>query len=389
MSHRRWLILAAPIVGAAAGCWLFYYWRHELVVAFNRQCRDLSAEKKWPELATVSERWARVDPDQANPWLFRAEAAEGLKDWAHVVEYLDRIPRDDSRAIPALARKAVAEFENLNRPLDGMKTCDEALRLDPRVLIAHKQTIFFCAMTLQRAEMVRRIRQAIQVRRESPESYVYLLSASWLYSGSIYRHNTHWLEADPDNEMYLVARALQVYVYEVKSDLAQAAEFEHIPPAEELLQRYPHNLELVAYFLNRTIAEGDVDRVRDLLRAVPPELADVDARFWRAKAWCEDTDGESGPAELSLRRAFELDRYWWQIHFQLHDLLRRLGRHEESARFFNIYKISKALSNEVKTLAQSVESLDDQGFCRSLLELAELIEDDDVAIALRERLSTP
>jgi hypothetical protein len=90
-----------------------------------------------------------------------------------------------------------------------------------------------------------------------------------------------------------------------------------------------------------------------------------------------------------LRRAFELDRYWWQIHFQLHDLLRRLGRHEESARFFKIYKIAKDLTNEVKSLAQSVESLDDQGFCRSLLELAELIEDDDVAVALRERLSTP
>jgi tetratricopeptide (TPR) repeat protein len=383
------LIVLALIVGVPAGGWLFCHFRRESVVALSRQCRDLSAQNNWDELAKVSERWARVDPHQATPWLFRAEAAERLKDWAHVVEYLDRVPRDDSRAIPALARKAVAEFENLNRPLDGMKTCDEALRIDPRLLMAHKQTIFFCAMTLQRAEMVRRIRRAIEVRRESPESYVYLLSASWLYSGSIYRHNTRWLEADPDNEMYLVARALQVYVYEVKSDLAQAAEFEHIPPAEELLQTYPHNLELVAYFLNRTIAEGDVDRVRELLRAVPPELADADARFWRAKAWCEDTDGEARQAERSLRRAFELDPYWWQIHFQLHDLLRRLGRHEESARFFKIYKIAKDLGNEVKTLSQSVESLDDQGFCRSLLELAELIEDDDVAIALRERLSTP
>ena len=129
----------------------------------------------------------------------------------------------------------------------------------------------------------------------------------------------------------------------MKSDLAQAAEFEHIPPAEELLQRYPHNLELVAYFLNRCdqpreIWTGSVSFLqRGPSGAGRRRMRDSGGR----EAWCEDTDGETAQAERSLRRAFELDRYWWQIHFQLHDLLRRLGRHEESARFFKIYKISK------------------------------------------------
>ncbi len=389
MSRRRWLIVLALIVCALAGGWLVRHGRRESVVVLTQKCRELSAQGNWDELASVSERWAGLDPHQANPWLFRAEAAEGRKDWAHVVEYLDRVPRDDRRAVAALVRKAAAEFENLNRPWDGVATCDEVLRLDPRVLIAHKQTIFFHAMTLQRAEMVRRIRRAIQVRRESPESYVYLVSASWLYSGSLYRHNTEWLKSDPDSEVFQVAQAMQVYTSEAKSDLEHAAEFEHIPPAEELLQRYPHNVELLAYFLNRSITEGDLDRVRELLRAVPQDLADADARFCRARAWCEDTMGESSSAEMSLRRAFELDPYWWQIHFQLHDLLRRVGRHDESARFFKIYTVSKALSTEIKTLDRSVESLDDQKFCGSLLELAELIEDEEVAVALRERLATP
>jgi len=386
MSRRWWLIVLVPLACVPVGYWLSNHWHRRSGIAFSRECRQLSAQRAWNELASVSTQWACVEPQKADPWLYRAEAAEGLKDWGNFVQALDRVPRSDPRAPESLIHKAAAEFEFLNRPRVGVQTCDEVLRIEPRLLIAHKQAIFFCAMTLQRAEMVRRIRRAIQVRRESPESYVYLAGASWLYSGSLYRHNTQWLTSDPDNEMYQVARALQVYTSGAKSDLERAAEFEHIPPAEQLLQQYPQNLELVAYFLNRSITEGDLDRVRELLSAVPEHLADDDSRFWRARAWCDDAIGESASAEQSLRRAFALDPYWWQLHFQLHDLLRRRGQLEESAKFFKIYQISKALSIVIKT-HQSVESIDEQGFCRSLLELAELIEDDEVASALRERLS--
>lgn len=363
------------------------HWRRAKIRALHQQCAKLSAENDWNALASISAEWAALEPERADPWIYRAEVAEAFNEWAEMVEYLDRVPRSDTRAITALVRKGVTEFEKLNRPWDSMQTCDEVLGLDERVLIAHKQTIFFYAMTLQRTEMVRRIRRAIQVRRESPETYVFLVGGSWLYSGSLYRHNSHWLEGDPDNETFLVARAVQIYLSEVKTDLEQAAQFEHIPPDEELLQKYPHNQELVAYFLNRCITEGDVERVRGLLEAVPPHLAEQDPRFWRARAWCEDVSGELEAAEKSLRRAFALDPYWWQLHFQLHDLLRRTGRQEDAARFFEMYRISKALTNEIKTLAQSLETLDDIKFCSSLLELAELVGDEEIAVALRDRLA--
>lgn len=388
MRRRGWLVGLALIGCVSLVCGLFYRWHTTSAAALGRQCRILSAHGKWPELAIASAQWARAEPQAADPWLSRAEAAEGLEDWAHVVQYLDRVPRSDSRATAALIRKATVEFENLNRPRDGVKTCDEVLELDPRVLMAHKQPIFFYAMTLQRAEMVRRVRRAIQLRRESPESYVYLVGAHWLYSASLYRHNTHWLESDPQSEIFQVAQALQVYVSEAKSEPQRAPEFEHIPPEEQLLQKYPHNLELVAYFLNRSISEGDLDRVHDLLEAVPFHLADADPRFWRARAWCDDANGDFAAAEKSLRRAFALDPYWWQIHFQLHDLLRRLGRTEESARFFEMYRIAKALAAEIKALTQSAETLNNQKFLQSLLKLAEFAEDDDLASALRDRLST-
>lgn len=383
-SIRR-LVLLVLATGLGVGIWMYFRTPPESVESLGWRCRELSSERDWPSLAKVAEQWSLKEPQKADPWLYRAAAAQGLDDWEHVVEYLDRVPRDDERAVAALARKATAEFESLNQPWDGVKTCDEILDLDPRVLIAHKQTIFFYAMTLQRAEMVRRIRRAIAMRRESPESYVYLLSASWLYSGSLYRHNTRWLESDPDSETFQVARALQVYTSNAKSDLQRAAEFEHIPPAEDLLQQYPHNLELVAYFLNRSITEGELDRVVELLRAIPEAAADTDARFWRARAWCDDVRGDLEKAEQSLRRAFALDPYWWQVHFQLHDVLRRLGRLEESDRFFRIYKLSKEMSIKIMSLNQSVEGMNQEEFCRSMLELAELVGDHDTAKVLRER----
>ena len=286
-SHRlRSLsILTLLAIVVSAGGWFVYKWRYENVENYRRQCDIANAKGEWDKLAPVAAKWSRLEPQEADPWLFRAVAAEGLNDWPAAVQYLDRVPRSDPRAVAALVRKAVAEFEQLNRPWDGVRTCDEVLQIEPRVLIAHKQTIFFFAMTLQRAEMVRRIRQAIRVRRDSPETYIYLVSASWLYSAALYRHNTHWLEGDPESEVFRVGQAMQVYTSQAKSDLERAAEFEHIPPAEQLLEQYPHNLELLAWFLYRAITDGDREQVQRLLESVPQEALESDARTCRARAW--------------------------------------------------------------------------------------------------------
>ena len=384
--RRFWPLWLCLLLCMAAGGLYVGRSQTESILAFQQRCNELSAEGKWEELAPLAKRWSEIEPQAADPWLFRANAAEGIKDWEAVAANLDRVPRTDPRAAAALVRKAIAEFEPLNRPWQGMQTCDEILELEPRVLIAHKQTIFFCAMTLQRAEMVRRIRRAISVRRESPESYIYLVGASWLYSGALYRHNTHWLKGDPDSELFQVAQAMQVYTSQAKSDLERSAEFEHIPTPEQMLERYPHNLELIAFLLSRTITAGDLEQVQSLLQRIPTEVADKDARFWRARAWCQDAAGELEQSEQSLRKSYALDRYWWQVHFQLHDLLRRLGRREESDQFLKIYQLSKELSTTIMTLNRTEDGFNDPGFSQSLLKLAEMIGDQDVSAALRERV---
>ncbi len=373
---------------ALIGSWSWHSWHVRTVAALHQNCRKLSAQEHWDDLAVAAERWSQLEPNKAEPWLFAAEAAEGQKEWKQLVESLSRVPANDRRAIAAWLRKATVEFEFLNRPWDGSRSCDRVLELDPRVLIAHKQSIFFHAMTLQRAELMRRIRQAIRARRESPESYVFLISASWLYSGSLYRHNTHWLEADPNNETFRVAQALQIYASEAKQDLEVAAEFEHILPAEELLAQYPRNLELVAFFLKQSISEGNRERVVELLNQLSPEVSQNDPRCWCARAWLQELDGDLAAAENSLRNANALDPYWWQVHYQLHDLLRRMNRPDESAHYLKIYDVSHDLAIQITRLNRSENGFDDPKFCISLLKLAQLVDDKEVVEALQKRVAS-
>ena len=385
---RRWFIaLMIIVVAVPIGYITRDYLHKRTILAYEEQCHELKRKQDWAELAKISEAWSKLEPLVASPWLYRAEAAEGVSDWAALVQYLDRVPRDDYRAVPSLLSKAIVEFEKLNRPWDGARTCDEILELNPQVLVAHKQTVFFYMMTLQRKEALRRVRRAIRLRRESPETYIFLVSANWLNPAALYRNNTIWLESDPNSEIFEVARAMPIYTTSAKDDPKQAAVVEHIPTVEKLLEKYPHNPELLSFLISLAITNGDLERVQELLSAFPEELADTDARYWRARAWCEDALGQFDLAEKSLRRGFALDPYWWVIHFQLHDLLRRLGRLDESAYFFKVYQLAKDLSIEITSLNNSPENLDEKKFCRQLLVLAELIEDHDVIATLKHRVA--
>ncbi len=388
-SRRWWFLLLVTLIAAAPiGYATRQVMYNRAIAACEQQCQELKIEKNWSELAKVSESWSKIEPDAADPWLYRGEAAEEISDWKSLVQYLDRVPRSDTRAVPALLKKSIVEFEKLNRPFDGAKTCDQVLELNPQVTAAHKQTVFFYMMTLQRREALARIRRAIRLGRESPETYVFLVSASWLNPASLYHNNTIWLESDPESEIFEVARAMPIYYTSAKDDPKQAAAVEHIPTTEKLLEKYPHNPELLSFIISLSITNGDLERVQELVKAFPENLAEKDPRYWRARAWCEEALGDVDQAEKSLRRGFALDPYWWIIHFQLHDLLRRQQRLDEAAYFFKVYKLSKDLSIEITGLNNSPESLDEKKFCRELLVLAELIEDDEVIHTLKRRVAT-
>ncbi len=379
---QRYLIPVIVIGLVTVGVWYLRQSKSAAREVAARECRELRTAKQWKRLAEVARRWSEWDAERADPWLYQAEASEEAGDAAKTAEYLSHVPEKDPRAVMAFVHLATLQFEALNRPRDGVMTCERILRIDPRVTQAHSQLIFYTLSTLQRQAMIRLIRDAIRVHRESPESYVFLAGAHWLYPANLYRLNTHWLKSDPGSEMHQVARAMQVYTSNAKTNPERASDFEDVPTAEELLKQYPHNTEVLAYHLENQIEDGDLDAVRKLLDAGDSTTLS-DARFWRAKAWIQDTNGESDLAESSLKRALEIDPYWWKLHFQLMEIYRRQQRSEEFARMSEIYEKSKRLSKIITTLDDGKSAGTE--FYELFEFLADAFGDQLVAKALRFR----
>ena len=334
-------------------------------------------------MARVAERWSKASPDRADPWLFRAEAAHQLKDSPAEVSYLNRVPDSDRRIVATLLRKGRLEDETLNRPWDALRTCDRIRTIDPHSLGAHQYPIYFFAKTLQRGELLRRLRAAIELRVESPEFYMFLAGASWLIPNGVYQTNARWLEADPGNEILLVARAMHVYRLEVKKRPERAAEFAHVPEPEDLLETFPRNLELLDYFLDLKITDGDLEGIEAVLAAVPQAAAENDPRFLRGRAWILNARGKIDEAVQLLRRGFAIDPYWQVIHYDMSQILRRTGKIEELERFLKIHSASRALSMNII----EVQNPNDSKFLQGMLELAILVEDQDVVNSLQHRLS--
>lgn len=382
-SSRRWIrwggAFACLIVIMAGLVW----WQIPSEQNLRTQCRDFRKKANWKQLASLSEYWTRRQPKSAEAWLFRAEAAQGLQDFAKVADYLGRVPADDKRAIPAWLERVAILFEKLNQPLEAVATCHEILKLDPRVTVARDRIIFFEALTLQRAALMRDIRDAIKEKRESQEGYVYLVGAHWLYFSNQYELNTKWLEASPDNEMFQVSRAMQVIMSNAKDNPKRAAEFEHIPGPDELLKLYPKNIEIVVYHLERRMADGDVDGVKQLLDAVP-EAGVLDARYLSVRSWWHEAQGDLKAAEEDVLRSLKIDPYGWQAYHILAGLERRKGNLREVQRLEHLYGESKKL-RDVVTRMPNAKAITPE-LLQDIQRFAEESGDSQVATALRARL---
>jgi tetratricopeptide (TPR) repeat protein len=387
-----WLLIA---VLALSCLWTGHsWWAGSRVKSLGAECRLAYERQDWSALESAARRWTESDADRVDAWLYLAEAANRRGDYAQAAKHLERIPASAPGAVNALIGLMDLQFGPLNRPLDGVATCERILMLEPDSAIAHQRLIFFSAMTLQRPKLIRQIRQAIERRCEPREAYVYLLLADSLRLSNGAASNTQWLASDPDSELFLAAQAVHTAVGleggipqdapEVVRVIRKAAAAKDQILAD-LLRRFPRNVELLAYQLGQSLTAGDVERVRQLLSQAP-KAAEEDNRFWRFRGWFLAQNHQHEQAERAYGRALTLHPLDWTTRHQLAELHRRRGNFDEVARLQKLASQGRELAHRFLQ-SPNARAVAPQLFAE-LANYAEVCGDAQVASALQRRLKT-
>ncbi len=359
------------------------------------QCRAALSRQRWDDLESIAGRWSAWDPQNGEPWQFRAQAAGGRRDWPAVANFLWRIPDSDVRVVQAMIELSKLAFTHLNDPLKGVDACERILRNDPQAAGAQQQLIWFYAMTLQREKLLRQIRTAINVQREPREAYVYFFLVDTFRSDSAVQVNERWLESAPEAELFQVAHVLQRPDSESDSSddsAAPPAGEARRPPAgrskleqvDELLNRFPHNVELLAYMAEERITAGDIDGVTTLLSQAP-DAARQDSRFWRIQGWLHESANELDEAAAAYRQALELHSLDWNTMNRLSVVERRRQNIAEVQRLAKLVERAHAIRRILRRLP-AVELVTPA----TLIELAKLVldcGDREIGPALERRLA--
>jgi len=202
------LVLFVVLLAVASPAWkMWLKYRDEQYLA---ACKDALEAENWELLEIISENWHNDSPENGYPWLYRADAALGLKKHEEAAEFMGSLPEDDPKFAAAMLKRIDLQFSLLNDPLAAEESCKRLLKIEPRTTDAHQRLIFFYAMTYQRTKMVDAIHFAMEKNREPKESFIYLLGKNWLFFSNGYDLNQHWLETYPDEELFHLGRALSL-----------------------------------------------------------------------------------------------------------------------------------------------------------------------------------
>jgi tetratricopeptide (TPR) repeat protein len=366
MVVRRTFSMAKVVVLASltvAGAVAFYvWWDQSRRASWPAQCRLAQSRGNLEEVRRVARLWTRNDPQSAEAWLFLAEAANGLDDPAGAAAAYRQIPENHAQILPVLRKLAPLEFEPLNHPREGEEVCLHMLRLDPHDKFAHQCLIQYYATTVQRAKLLKSIRFAIDQESEPPEAFVFLFLLDSLRIGNGVQFNDHWLEVRSDDELFLVARALslpepgdKVAVkpvtesgkprYETPEQMTNEKE----SMIESLYRKYPNNLELLAYQLDKNAKRGEIDLVADLLSRAPQSGA-TDSRFWYHKGWYFEALEDTAEAEVAFRKALEINPLDWNARNRLAACSRKRNDRAEVERLNAICDQARDLQKQLVEL---------------------------------------
>ncbi|MEJ7595273.1 MAG: hypothetical protein WKF77_27450 [Planctomycetaceae bacterium] len=383
-SRRKLLLLLLPV--SLIAVWGTLQLLRDQV---RKICHKAQAEERWVDLETWSRRWSDWQPREADAWLMLADAVQHQNRFLEAAEYLDHVPLDSPKAAAALLLESQILFGPANRPLDGEVVCRKLLAIEPNATNAHAYLIRFYAYTLQRSKLEVQVKDAIRLNQEPRDAYIYYFLADSLNMAGGEQMNTLWLASRPDEELFLVARALQSLSREENDNESPPVPTQDhvLNPRESLvlrmLERFPNNVNLLADQIDAEIVKGRVDRVRELLAQAPAE-AESDNRFWRTKGWIHYSKREFSDAEQAYRVALQIHPMDWQSLTRLAEVLRARQQTAEITRIQELVKRIQTLRSEIRKV-EAVENVSLQ-LLRNLCTLARDCGDHVIANALERRL---
>lgn len=373
-----------------------HFGRDSQRIQLTAKCRESYQRRRWDELQSLAEPWSKWDSQNGEPWMFLGHAASGRRDWAAAVASYSRVPETHPGFVPAMIQVSELSFEHLNDPLKGVDACHRILKVDPLAAGAQRQLIWYYAMTLQRAKLLQQIESAVKAQREPREAYAYYFLADSFRTKFAVKLNQRWQELAPDEEVFQVARVLHLPSTDADSPVstATAPDGDQTQPAisrskrellEDLLVRFPHNIELLANLAQDRLSSGDAVGAAALLPQAPA-AAEHDSRFWSIQGWLHELNNDLEKATAAYRRALELHAMDWNTLNRLAVVERRRQNQDEVQRLTTLVERAYALRKQLRELP-AIEKITPE-ILRELASLADDCGDQKIGPALKRRFAT-
>lgn len=360
--------------------------RSERLAGLRTTCSEYAAQQDWTGLETAANDWIELDSAAADAWLNLAEAHQKLGRMSECVNALLKVPRRDPKARQALLLASEMQLGEAHQPSHGIDTLRELRDLAPHVGLVRKQLISLYAMTLQREKMIEEIRDAFQYHAEPPEAYVYLMIADHLSFTNGFQLNTQWLTAEPDSELFAVARSIQLVDTLKKLEKSSPETEQQRISAEaelgDLFKKFPGNPALRNYLIDAAIADENPDHVEQLLSGWP-DSAPKDSLLWRYRGWHAMLTQKFPEAEECYKKSITLMPLDWHAWHELAAVLRRLARLEEAENAAQIAVVGKELRKECLALPDASQA--PPALLHRIFQYAVACGDEPVAAALRYR----
>jgi tetratricopeptide (TPR) repeat protein len=398
--HRRsvirlWIILVitAAIASSALGLAYIGYSRRKIAAlnidtktAYELATKETGGAREWEQVERAALDWFQWEPENAKPLLYAAEAASRQNAINRKALYLFKLPDEDPQSVVGLLELSDMQFRMLNDPIACEDTCHRILRIDSKNGEAFLRLGFYYAMSRQRSQLVDIARRAIQRGGDTPATYLYLMGADWLVFSNGHEFNTQWLQSNPRNEIFQVAAAIHFTSTAALSEasLGESGRKQTEQVMQELLDRFPKNLEALALHLNAACYRGQVDRVITLLEQAPTGSA-KDSRFWTFKGWVHEQRDEFDEAEESYLNAIKLYPYDEKAYHWLAGVYRQTNELKKSERYEQISVIGTEIKREALQLSDTLSLPPD--LMRKMVKFAAAVGDAQVAKGLQQRLA--